>query len=405
MVLHIKSKGDLHILPLYQNKAHVLLQELQQDCFWHLPFLKIIQQKEDLFPLESLHSVFKTHKHILFLGTGGSSLGGQTLYSLYKKEQGPNLYFLDNVDSHTFLTLLKKLPLEETGYVVISKSGETLETIAQLLALLSFSSSFLQRGVVITDPQPSTLRTWAEEYKLKILDHPPYLGGRYSILSIVGMLPALLQGCSLKEFREGAISWVNSLKKDPFNPHSPFKGALWHLFYESEGYKNTVFMPYSDALRPLSLWYAQLTGESLGKKGRGFTPISSLGTVDQHSQLQLYLEGPLDKIITLITHERPMDLAFDPLWIPSSFSYLKGKSLNSVMDAEAQATFDVIQDQNIPSRHIHLNDLSEKTMGAFFIHFMLETYFIARFLNINPFDQPAVEASKKRTREILHENS
>jgi glucose-6-phosphate isomerase len=397
MNIKIQSLWNKKVPKSYQALFQKNLNPLESN----FPFLKLLEEKEDLHNVHKMKTFFQEKSHILILGTGGSSLGGQTLKAIFGFNTDQELHFLDNVDSQTLHLLFEKISGKNAGYIIISKSGETLETLATFIAILSQNPQILKEGIVITDPKSSSLRTFAQQNHLPILDHPSYLGGRYSILSCVGMLPAALMGCNIEAFREGAIFWVQKLENDPYHESSPLLWALWHVMHHEKGYSNTVFLPYSDCLRSFALWHAQLWGESLGKQNKGLTPIPALGTVDQHSQLQLYLEGPKDKTITFLTHERKTDLTFDASYLPEKFAYLKGKTLNDVMDAEALATFEVVQNNAIPSRHIHLETLDEKTMGALFVHFMLETVFVASMLNINPFDQPAVEASKIRTKEIL----
>lgn len=379
-----------------------------------LPLLRLPARTDDLAPLQAIATRFRRdYDTVVVLGTGGSSLGGKTLYSLVDRGFGPpagtpRICFMENVDPITFADLQAHIDPARTGVVVISKSGSTAETLTQFLVLLQrlqalLSPAQLARAVVaITEAGDNPLRRLAGRIGAEILEHDPKVGGRYSVLSLVGMLPALIAGLDAAAVRRGAAS-VWATVAGTLAPCPPAVGAALAVAAAEAGLGTTVLMPYVDRLADFGLWYRQLWAESLGKQGRGTTPVRAMGTVDQHSQMQLYLDGPQDKLFTVLTAPSagvgdPVDpaLADDP-----RLDYLRRRTLGDLLDAEARATFETLVRNGRPSRAIRLARLDEEAMGALFMHFMLETILAARLLGVDPFDQPAVEEGKVLAREYL----
>jgi glucose-6-phosphate isomerase len=302
---------------------------------------------------------------VVVLGTGGSSLGGQTLYALCDQGFGPKgggarVRFHDNVDPATFDSLLAALDPAKTAIVAISKSGTTAETMAQLLVLLAWAKgaggAAGGRFVAITEAKPSPLRRLAEAHGMIVLDHDPGIGGRYSVLSNVGLLPAMVGGLDAQRLRLGAseVLLATLAARDPSDSAPAVGAALSVALYRYKGAGATVLMPYADRLERFALWFRQLWAESLGKNGTGTTPVRAVGTVDQHSQLQLYLDGPRDKmftkmftlILTGCAGEGPeIDgaLGADP-----EIAYLAGKRLGALMDAEGRATAETLARHGLP---------------------------------------------------------
>ncbi|OJX09835.1 MAG: hypothetical protein BGO77_00150 [Caedibacter sp. 37-49] len=392
----------------FQKKASISFSEIK--AAYHnkkLPALSIVSEKDHLEECQRIAQTWKKRfKNIVLFGTGGSSLGAQTCIELYqtrggKPEDSPYFHFMDNIDPHTFTQLLKGLDLKTTGFLVISKSGTTAETLCQFLSLISAFKNQLSQDqvIVITEPKNSPLRRLAEQHQYQLLDHPSNIGGRFSIFSLVGMLPALIAGINAKEILEGAKAYLTQ-ELEEITQNSTQGAALNYAYYQQFGCTQTVLMPYIDRLSAFALWFRQLWAESLGKEKRGITPINALGTVDQHSQLQLYLGGPNDKFFTLILLETftssPQVITSD-----SELSYLHHHTLGDLMKAEQEATAATLIRQGCPTRIITLNQLNERTLGALFTHYMLETIITANLLEIDAFDQPAVEEGKILTREYL----
>ena len=382
-----------------------------------LPLLSLPGARDDLAPLKPHAERFAKFEHVVVLGTGGSSLGGQTLVAL--KDQGfgaqngrPKLWFMDNVDPATFSELAARLPLARTGLIVISKSGTTAETLTQFLTLLpEFEAKvgkdrLAEHVIAITEPSDNALSRLAGRIGCPILDHDPRVGGRFSVLSLVGLLPAMIAGLDVGAVREGAASVLDPvLEASDAGDLPPAVGAALSVGLARErGIGTTVLMPYCDRLGYFGFWYRQLWAESLGKGGNGTTPVRAMGTVDQHSQLQLYLGGPADKMFTVLildTAGKGTPIAPAALGGDKSLSYLENRSLGDLLLAEADATAATLAKNGRPTRIMRITTLDERVMGALMMHYMLETMFAAHLLGVDAFDQPAVEEGKILTRQYL----
>jgi glucose-6-phosphate isomerase len=362
-----------------------------------LPPLSQVEQAEDIPFYQKAAERLANFEDILILGTGGSSLGGKALYTLATQKK-PCLHFLDNIDPHTFERLFHKINLSKTGILTISKSGSTVETLMQLMVCLQrLENPDPKHFLIITEPNDNPLRKIAKAQGWECLDHPQNVGGRYSCFSLVGLIPAILAKLDPYTFRKGA--------KDVLDYHltadtpPAFEGAAMSVFLEQQHQKSlSVMMPYSDQLDCFALWYRQLWAESIGKDGKGTTPIRALGTVDQHSQLQLYLDGPKDKYFTLLTLPwKGQGDAINSSLIPE----FKSKTIGDLFAAEQKATFETLIRHHCPTRLITLDKLDEYHLGALMMHFMIETILTSYLLGVDAFDQPAVEEGKRLAREYL----
>ncbi len=384
-----------------------------------LPMLRLPEARADIETLKPVvERCRRDFDNIIVLGTGGSSLGGQTLCSLADvgfgpQDGSPRIYFIDNVDPDTFETLFKRVGLERTGFIVISKSGGTAETLAQFIVCLDAlvrsvgEAAAADQVIMITEPGDNPLRRISENREFTVLDHDPGVGGRFSVLSNVGMLPAMIAGLDPIAIRSGAAEVLESAlaAKTPDDCEAAVGAAISISLFRDRGAISTVLMPYVDRLSNFGLWYQQLWAESLGKDGTGTTPIRALGTRDQHSQMQLYLDGPRDKMFTLLTLDvadtgRPIctGIACD-----ESLGYLNRRVMGDLLAAEQDATAKTLVDNGCPTRLFKLQELNEETLGALLMHFMLETMIAAHLFGVNAFDQPAVEAGKVLARRYLSE--
>jgi glucose-6-phosphate isomerase len=355
----------------------------------------------------------KNTTDILLLGIGGSSLGAQTLAQLaywgtpaYKPAEGkPRLHILDNIDGATFATLLKQLDLRTTRFLVVSKSGGTSEPLLQLLASIDALESagggkYMKHHFAgINEDRANPLRQILTDMGAPILAHDPNLGGRYAALSVVGLVPALLLGLDAKAIRQGARDVLASALK---GTAAAIDGAALNAAAKDAGLTQTVMWSYADRLQRLPLWWRQLWAESLGKNGQGTTPIEALGPVDQHSQLQLYLDGPRDKLFTIIDAPPSLDAKANAAWATKhNLDLYAGRGMSEVVAAQVKATTATLNKRGRPARTISLKALDERTIGALMMHFILETLITARIWNVDPFGQPAVEEGKALTREYL----
>jgi len=374
-----------------------------------LPVLTIPEREDDLASIEEAVKRIAAFKTFVVIGMGGSSYGGKALTSLVHnplaQSSALEIHFIDNIDPLTSDRLLLSLDLKTTIFALISKSGDTAETLAHALILIQEVKSRLGADAVrnhfiaITEPKDSALRRLAKTHNMTVLDHDPSIGGRFSVLSNVGLLPAKAAGLDIRAIRRGAANVVRHTFETP-DPE-PAKGAALQLALMERGRSLAVLMPYCDRLDMFNTWYRQLWAESLGKGGKGSTPMRSLGACDQHSQLQLYLDGPRDKFISLILLENTCKGATLPEITDPTLSYLSGRTLGDLMDAEQRATVETLTRNRCPLRIFGLKVLDEETIGALMMHFMLETMIMGELLGVNTFDQPAVEEGKKLAREYL----
>lgn len=344
-------------------------------------------------------------KDVVFLGTGGSSLGGQMITAL-QYTNSPNLHFMDNIDPHSFYKLFERLDLDNTAVVATSKSGSTMETVAQILWWLK---KFIGRDIakhftVITECNPNVLRNLALHHNITCLDHPQDIGGRFAALTVVGELPARIAGLDVHSLHQGAQQ-VLAYNLDSKKPDA-LVGAVSAIELNTKGIKQSVLMPYVDRLETFGEWFCQLWAESLGKQGFGTTPIGALGAVDQHSQLQLYLDGPHDKMFTLIMMEK---FQKDEIVQPSKLAgggivdLMQGRTMGDLLMAEQEATLITLRNHDLPARAIRLQHLDEQVLGGLMAHFIIETLAAAHLWRVNPFDQPAVEEGKLLARTYLEQ--
>jgi glucose-6-phosphate isomerase len=382
-----------------------------------LPFLTLPGRRDDLSACAEASAGLRAGcADILILGTGGSSLGARALYGLVDRGFGPpsgtpRLHFVDNVDPDSLEVLLANLDLAQAGILAVSKSGETAETLAQLLVLLPRLEAVVgggelgRRMAVITGPGDNPLAALAGRYGCLRLTQDADLGGRFSVLSAVGLVPAMIAGLDGEALRAGAQDVLHvSLAAERPDDSAPALGAAIAVGLLHERWvTQNVFMAYADRLAPFGLWYRQLWAESLGKKGTGITPIVAHGAPDQHSQLQLYLAGPWDKLFTLVRLETGgLGPRMDPETAGDGpLSYLGGHTAGDLLDAMAEATAKTLVRSGRPVRQIRLEKLNEYVFGGLFMHFMLETVIAADLLNVDAFDQPAVDESKRLARQYL----
>ena len=380
-----------------------------------LPILQIAEYRDDIPVIEERAAYHRERADlVIVLGTGGSSLGGQALYSLADSGFGPSgdspkIVFLDNIDPHTFDHLFRFADLLRTDFLLISKSGGTAETIAQALICIEALAEVEEHDkigehfTVITEAKSSPLSRLAQKWGMVQIPHDPVIGGRYSSLSLVGLLPAAIAGLDPVAARRGAepvmASLLTSAQADP-----AIGAALQCGLAEERGVNATVVMPYSDRLGTLGFWYRQLWAESVGKDGYGTLPVRAVGTVDQHSQLQLYLDGPNDKFYTVIQTPvvetgRLMRTSF--AGDDSELSYLANRSMGDLFDCMQRATADTLISNNRPTRVMTLDRVDEESVGALMMHFIAETIIASDMWGVDAFDQPAVEEGKVLARDYL----
>ena len=407
-------------LSVVENAAKRLRED---DASGHLPLLHMPRTTDDLEDIRTAADTLKQNAtDIVFLGTGGSSLGGQTLAQLAdyavpglgRFAEKPRVHFLDNLDPLTFGGLLERLPLETSRFVAISKSGGTGETLMQTIAVLSALDRVgLRRRagdlfLGLSEPRKAggknALRDLLEPEGVRFLDHHAGIGGRYSVLTNVGLLPAAVLGLDIAAIRQGADDAYAPIRAGASPADAPAAlGAAFATAAALEGKAIGVLMAYADRLERFTRWWVQLWAESLGKDGKGSQPVAAIGPVDQHSQLQLYLAGPNDKLFTVVTTGvAGQGPAMSPdLAERAGEPGFSGKTIGDLVAAQGRATADTLARNNRPTRRIHVETLDERAMGELLMHFMLETILTGYALGVDPFDQPAVEEGKVLAKQYL----
>lgn len=414
-------------LDAWLDKLQPALTELKADyASGSLPLLRIPEATDDIIASEAaIARLSESAQTIVFFGTGGSSLGGQALAQLAgwnipggadaAQRTRPRTRFYDNLDGLTLERALASFDLSRTRFVVVSKSGGTPETMVQAVcALQAVTTAGLQQQIPrlflgVTEPaqagRSNALRSLFEGYGIPLLDHHTGIGGRFSGLTNVGLLPALSRGMDVRALRGGAKAVVDALRAAAHpRDFAPAIGAAVAIgLSRDRGIRAMVMMPYADRLGKFSEWYVQLWAESLGKHGQGTVPIPCLGPLDQHSQLQLFMDGPKEHCITVV--RAPVagtGPRLDPeLCKKAGLAFMAGRPVGDLVAAQAQAVPEALLQAGRPVRTFDLARLDEAALGALMMHLMLETILAGRLLGVDPFDQPAVELSKVITRDRL----
>jgi len=382
-----------------------------------LPLLRLPAERQDLRAItDAARRIAANATDAVFLGTGGSSLGGQTLAQLaghgvpgcVALRGEARLHFMDNLDGDSFAALLARLPLTTTRFVAISKSGGTGETLMQVsAAIAALEQAGLKPQIPhmflgLSEPKKSGkrngLRALLDAHGAAVLEHDPGVGGRFSVLTNVGLLPAAIAGLDIVAVRAGAaVALAPILEgRPPAEVPAAIGAALAVALAATRAKQIAVLMAYADRLERFTRWYVQLWAESLGKDGRGTTPLAALGPVDQHSQLQLFMAGPRDKLFTVVTVNsagRGPRIAADLAELCGEPDFA-GKTIGDLVAAQGRATAETLAKNGCPVRTIRLERLDEEGLGELLMHFMLETIIAAHLIGVDPFDQPAVEEGK-----------
>lgn len=396
------------------------IEDLRQTCHARPPeWLALPERRDDLDDLAPVADRWRAaFDDVVIVGTGGSCIAARTLYALADIGFGPargipRLHFLDNVDPVHTAALLQSLDLTATGFIAISQSGATPDTLALTLGVLRALIDALpdhtvnRHLAVITKPADNPLRRLARAWELDRFDHHPEITGRFAPLSPVGMLPAMILGLDAGQVRDGAARILNeTLNAGDASDSSPAVGAaLTAALYRDHGVRTSVALHYADQLSPFFTWWRQLTAESLGKDGQGLTPVVARGASDQNSQLQLYLDGPADKLFTVVTTPVAgrgpgidLSLANDP-----ALDFLADKTVGDLMSAAAHGTVEALKERGRPVRYLRVGRIDETQLGGLFMHFQLETVLTARLIGVDPFGQKAADHSHELALRFLAE--
>ncbi|WND03167.1 hypothetical protein QGN29_02145 [Temperatibacter marinus] len=378
-----------------------------------LGWVRIAGEDYDIDPMDERGTYIRdTYTDVVILGTGGSSLGAKaaTAIAPIMDKEGVALHVPDSLCPFEMDVLLRKLPAETTHILAISKSGTTAETLSQTIVMMNWFeenaiTDLKDRFTFVTEPGERVLRKVAEKLGSVTMDHETDIGGRFSVLSNVGMLPVAAMGLNPQCYRKGAKDVIASILEDAQSSASVFGAALLHTLNTERGITQTVLMPYAESLRDLTRWWGQLWAESLGKEGQGTTPLVAVGPVDQHSQLQLYLDGPRDKMYTFITIPsfKQGPVISGQAAKEMGLDYMADCTIGDVVTLQSKATQNTLKNKGDIVREFKIDRLNEYNIGAIFMSYMLETGITAGLMGIDAYDQPAVEEGKILTRQYLNE--
>ena len=329
---------------------------------------------------------YKFYKDFRLIGMGGSILGTEAIYQFLRHKIKKNFYFHNNLIPQ--IKNLKKMP-----NIVVSKSGETLETISNFNIILKNKNN---KNIIITENTNNYLRRLSNKIKSDIFEHKNYIGGRYSVLSEVGMLPAELMGLNAKNFKK-----FNYLIKNKRFLENLIINVENIIHYVKKNKKNSIILNYDESSENFFKWYQQLTAESLGKKSKGITPIISSMPKDNHSLLQLYLDGPKNCFFTFFNVTSKTSNKQSNKFILDDKKYLKNKNLSEILEAQEKSTQNIFRKKNIPFRSFKIKKKDENTLGELFCFCVLETILLGHALKVNPLDQPSVELIKTETKRLL----
>lgn len=414
------SQKELNAVKSEIAHAHNELKKAHQEG--NLGFLNLPFDAKTVKEIQLAAGKIKTKfDNLVVLGIGGSGLGVRCLtqallkpyynYLISSKRNGyPRIFICDNIDPDFYKGLIDQLDIKKTCFCVISKSGNTVETISQFYCVRELmikhvgTEHYRDNVVVITDPVEGPLRKFAKENNITSFAISPNVGGRFSVLTPVGLFPAACVGIDIAGLMAGAAEVVKQCETPELEKNAVYNtAAINYLLWMKKGKNISVMMPYADSLSLFADWYAQLWGESLGKDGKGQTPMKALGVTDQHSQLQLYREGPNDKVITIVGVEKfREDLTLPNMHEKDSpFEYLSGHKMSDILHAEQVATTKALTQARRPNMTITLPEMNAHHLGSLFMFYQIITAITGSLLKINAYNQPGVELGKKLTKEIL----
>ena len=371
----------------FSCKSKVKIKDLERVLNYEKDLINSFSKKfKNNFKSSYISKLRKKYKFINVIGMGGSTMGSKAIQSFLGERIKLRLNFIDNLQNR------KNIPKRKSLNIVISKSGNTLETISNSNIFLSKYS----KNIFITENSNNYLNRLAYKLGSDIIEHRNYIGGRYSVLSEVGMLPAQFMGLKDHNFRQ-----LNSLMRNKTFVKKLIKNVNQTLTLVKKKKFNSIIINYDEQSEDLFKWYQQLIAESLGKNGNGILPIISTMPKDNHSVMQLYLDGPKNSFYTFFYVHEKKSLKVNRKYLLSTYDYLKNKNIDEIKYAQKIATERVFRKKNIPFRSFEIKDRSEQTLGELFCFFVLESILVGKAMKINPFDQPAVELIKKETKKKL----
>ncbi len=336
---------------------------------------------------------YKKFKRVIIIGFGGSILGTQAISNFLKKKTNKDLIFINNMVPHEIKNLSKIKDLKNSLFIIVSKSGNTIEVLSIINSLKNKANFNEKNSLVITDNKKSHLNNYAKKLQIKVIFHRNYIGGRYSVFSETALVPCSLIGININKLRKNILNFLHKNK-------SLLIENLINLsqVYNSKKINSLVLLNYGQGLDHFLLWCQQLIAESLGKKGKGIIPLISVGPRDHHSLLQLYLDGPKDNFFYIFSFKETKKI---PITKGLFYEALNNKNIDKVLESQKNALISLLKSKEIPFLSIEVKKRNEETIGELFSYFILETIFMGEDLKIDPFNQPAVEKLKVLTKQNL----
>ena len=379
-----------NFLKILSKDFKKIIKEVNDDINNPYKTLNVLNKKFKFnFDIKKLKK-FKKFKTFAIIGMGGSILGAEAINSFLEPKIKKKFFFFDNLDSKKLLDFKKTQKLNEVLFLIISKSGNTIETLSNFF-LLNILKKNKKNIILISEKKNNLLFSLSKKYNLFYVEHKKNIGGRYSVLSEVGVIPAYLMGLNIYKLRSKIQNFLKT-KKILFLKDSTVKLAS---LLKSQNISNLIFLNYSPQIEKFLFWCQQLIAESLGKKGKGFLPVISNVPKDHHSLLQLYLDGPRDKLFYIFS------LTEKSKKLIKAKNFLNKKTLSDIKEAQKRALIKTLKKNNIPYREFNILNSSEELIGELFSYFILETVIVGKLIKIDPFNQPAVEQVKDFTKKIL----
>lgn len=406
---NILSHEEAKISPDFEKTLKIYHDTLSSPYtgFFHLP-----QNKDLLNETKAVYEKMKHKKYFIHVGIGGSALGPDMFLKALGSKKGVEFIFVNNIDPDDLHRQLSKVKIKDALIYIVSKSGTTAETVAAMSILAGelnkagvSEDQYQDYFVFCTDPVRGDLRKISSQWSVQTLSVPANIGGRFSVLTPVGFLPMLFAGIDAEKVLNGAAQIQKKLT-DPNEGKDFFRLACWIKTLHDKGVNQTVMMPYSSLLKEFSAWFVQLWAESLGKDGKGLTPIPAYGATDQHSQIQLFMEGPNDKTLFLIEVENfSKDFSLKNNISGEAFQMLSPFNLSTLMKAEFEGTLAALKENQRHVVHLKISAVNEEALGQLVLFFECLTVLIGRIIKVDPFNQPGVEGGKKYANSWLKSHS
>lgn len=380
----------------FSKKFNKIFLDINNDIKNKNKTLNVLDKKFQFsFKIKNLNK-FKKFKTIAIVGMGGSILGTEAIYNFLEKKIKKKVYFFNDLDENILKKFKNKEVKSKVLFIIISKSGNTIETLSNTF-LLNMISRNAKNIIIISEKKNNFLNNLSKKFNLFHIEHKKNIGGRYSVLSEVGIIPAYLMGVNIFKLRSNLLNCYKKINK-LFIKNQTLK--LTNIM-NSKKINNLIFLNYSTELKNFLFWCQQLIAESLGKKSRGFLPVVSNAPKDHHSLLQLYLDGPKDKVFNIFSLNSKSSETIKVNYSDDSTNYLNKKKLSVVKNAQKNSLMKSFIKKGIPFREFQIKRINEEALGELFSFFIIETVIMGKLMNINPFDQPAVEEIKINTKKFL----